>query len=110
MREHPLGLREVIGRPEVQLPGGAVMARLLRLFRLPDQLIGQRGPSPQEIAGAGVGALGGGFPDRPAGPVDLVNEATAVQCGNHTEIPDVIAGEELEHESCPFMVRPSGRR
>ena len=67
--------------------------------RLPDQLIGQRGPCPQEVTGAGVGSLGGGLPDRAAGPVDLVDQTAAVQCGDDAEIPHVVAGEELEHDA-----------
>src|SRR6266508_3853439 len=33
-------------------------------------------------------------------PVDLVDGATAVQRGDHAEVPDVVAREVLEHLSC----------
>ncbi len=69
--EHPLGLGQVVRGPEVQLPGGAQVSGLFRLLRLPDQLIGERGPGPQEVAGAGVRTSGrrppgsAGTPGRP---------------------------------------------
>ena len=105
LREHPLGLAQVVGGAEVQLAGGAGVPGLLRLLGLPDELVGQRRPGAQEVRRAGVLALGGGVLDRAAGAVDLVDQAAAVERRDDAQVPDVVAREVLEHGWTLFLAR-----
>src|SRR5690606_6225771 len=73
------------------------VAGLLRYLGAGDELAGECGPGAQEVGGARVLAAGGGLPDGPAGAVDLVDEATAVERGHDGQVPDVVAREVLEH-------------
>jgi hypothetical protein len=72
------------------------VAGLLGVFGSGDELVGERGPGTEEVGRTCVLTLGGGLPDRPAGPVDLVDESTGVERGDDGQVPDVVAREVLE--------------
>ena len=79
VREHPLGLAQVVGGAGVQLAGGAGVTGLLGLLGLADELVGQRGPGAQEVRCPGVLAGVRGVLDRPAGAVNLVDQPAGVE-------------------------------
>ena len=108
--QHPLGLAQVVGGPDVA--AGRRCGRA-PAFSATSAWPSARGRSTTAVQARRKSACrrprrAGGLADRPAGAVDLVDEAAAVERGDDAEVPDVVAGEVLEHRVPQWAVGRSG--